>query len=101
MYMQKMIGKDTKTFIALLYELGYIFPLHPVSEKQIDSQSHFVWQKHWLTYGVYQLINSDITKKENGAITKNAFKEILFNGKKRYITEKGEIHTTKGKQNKK
>ena len=86
-----------ETLIELLYGLGYIFPIESLTSRPLTEQRTFVWQKHWLTYGVYRLINSDMTRLKQGILTKNDFKSILWEGKTVYIDKKGRIRYRKQK----
>ncbi len=85
-----------ETVLKELYNYGYIFPMQPDIDRAIAEDECFVWQKHWLTYGVYALINDPRTHTKHGFLSLSDFKDILFGGKKRYIDQEGAI---KAKQN--
>jgi len=75
---------------------GYIFCVNREYKKSEKlKQERFIVQKHWLTYGVYSLINADKTKENFGLITRADFDKILYVGEKQYIDETGEIDTKK------
>ncbi|MCH9813784.1 MAG: hypothetical protein K0U47_07550 [Epsilonproteobacteria bacterium] len=88
---EKTFG-SREEFLKQLMAFGYVFPV--IDKKEIgafDESDLFIWQKHWLTYGVYELINSSLVKAKQGFITQDDFKEILFEGKQKYIDERGVI----------
>ena len=93
--------EEAESKIRELLRVGYIFPIHPLKESIVnytyDEEQTFVWQKHWLTYGVYALINHEKTKGKSGFITKANFKEILFKGKEKYILKNGQLARSKPK----
>jgi GTPase SAR1 family protein len=81
---------DEKSFFEVMVDYGYIFSANPKKKSnEFDDKSKFIRQKHWLTYGVYELINSDITKSKNGTLKRSDFDEILKNGCTSYIDAKG------------
>ncbi len=76
-------------FIESMLTYGYVFKSSPSATLQNNS---FIWQKHWLTYGVYGLINSEITREQNGKLKRSDFDAILNKDKKKYINlETGEV----------
>jgi GTPase SAR1 family protein len=85
-------GFKKSELLLNLIAFGYLFPL--LKKEKIDdylSGDIFIWQKHWLTYGVYELINSELTRKNRGRISKKDFKKILFKGESRYINRSGKL----------
>jgi len=87
---------DDALYVKQFMVYGLVFPM--VQKRVYGDDDVFVWQKHWLTYGVYELINSTLTRKNNGFLTKSDFKTILFGGKKRYIRKDGSLASRDSKQ---
>ncbi len=92
---KKDFSGDDALYVKQFMVYGLVFPLARKSTYGDDDV--FVWQKHWLTYGVYELINSALTKRNNGFLKKNDFKTILFEGKKRYIRKDGTLSSRRAK----
>jgi len=83
--------KDMDSFLDVMINYGYIFRAKPKSDKPYKDEDKFVWQRHWLTYGVYELINSPTTRGEYGQIERKDFDAILEKDRKKYIDEAGVI----------
>lgn len=69
---------------------GYIFPERPIIDKDKELRDDFVFvnQSHWLTYGVYQLVNSADALQNSGILSNEAFKSTLSTV---YVNKNGEI----------
>ena len=89
--------KDMDSFLDVMINYGYIFRAKPKGEEsyKYKDEDKFIWQRHWLTYGVYELINSPKVREKNGQISRLDFDSILNNGKNVYIKEDGSVSKDK------
>ena len=100
---------DPLSVFKLANNYGYIFPESPLGDKTDNNkdvvEDDFIWvsQKHWLTYGVYQLVNNDSAIKNNGVLTKAIIEKALKRNTPQRINKKGQVFSgkpRKGKQGK-
>ena len=92
--LRNSLGDKTQnmdSFIDSMVNYGYLFRAKPKSDKYYSDEDKFIWQRHWLTYGVYELINSPLTRKNYGTLTRKNFDEILNINKASYINKNGTI----------
>jgi GTPase SAR1 family protein len=84
------IGINNRLQIANNY--GYIFPESSMYDlNTIDDDFIFVNHSHWLTYGIYQLINSKKAQETHGIINHKQFKVALKRDEQQYIKNNGEV----------
>lgn len=71
---------------------GYIFPERPLIDEN-NLEDDFIWvsQKHWLTYGVYQLITNSVNC--HGVFTQDAINATLSLNETLCIKQNGMIET--------
>jgi len=83
---------DDMLYVKQFIAYGLLFPLR--ASDVYEDADVFVWQKHWLTYGVYELINSEETRSKNGFLNKSDFEKILFKGEEQYIHKDGSLDSS-------
>lgn len=95
-----------KSFYTAANDQGLFFPEKPVSSEFLLSLNdkelhdfHLVRQRHWLTYGIYLLINSDKVQQQSGLLGLDTLRNELRVGKRKYwcISEGGYAFKTKSK----
>ncbi|MEE9339636.1 MAG: ADP-ribosylation factor-like protein [Methylococcaceae bacterium] len=84
--------EDSLRIFRIANNYGYIFPERPLKDNE-DVEDDFIWinQKHWLTYGVYRLINNYSTVNNHGVLTQDIIETALSIDKPHFIDEQGEI----------
>ena len=83
---KKNIKEPLGLMIDMLKVYGLLFPVKKEQDSN-DKDAKYIWQKHWLTYGVYFIINSKEIKQNGGFLTKSDFLKIL-RGKKESLKNK-------------
>ena len=93
------LREDVSQAFRLANSYGYIFPQAPVKVGEEISDDSFIWvsQKHWLTFGVYSLINNNKVIEKSGLLTDEMIDEALCLDEQRHINAKGEIKTRRSK----
>ncbi len=86
------LAEDSVRIFRIANNYGYIFPERPLKDNE-DVEDDFIWinQKHWLTYGVYRLINNYSAVNNHGVLTQDIIEKALSIGEPHFIDEQGEI----------
>ncbi len=89
-------AEDSIRIFRIANNYGYIFPERPLKDNE-DVEDDFIWinQKHWLTYGVYRLINNHSAVNNHGVLTQDIIETALSIDEPHFIDEQGEIKERK------
>lgn len=85
-------SNDYERLFRVANSYGYIFPECPLdAEDSIADDFIWVSQKHWLTYGVYSLINNTKVIDNYGVLTQDIMEDALVVNKYQRIEVNGEV----------
>jgi len=92
----KIPSETLLPYLNTAFNFGYVFPEKPIDITQgLTDDFILINQKHWLTYGVYQLINAPEALAKQGILDTNTINQVLNEEKPCYIDKQGEVSLKK------